>query len=263
MLDVVKKKKAKAPRRHGADIVKEGALQKLGKRVTLWRARYFVIRGGVLEYYLDQLSWLESRAPKGSLPLLGARISKPTESSAGKHHCIALNVTTNPDRTYSLAAESLEEQSDWFEALTQEIDAARRRKQEDFDYQVTKSFRDDPPVDAKPDPQPEVKAAVEKPDRVWLEQSVASSVHLEGRKMASVVGSVYSDSAPFIPGAGRPRMQSESSDVSIGSESSEQDPFSEWDVHNKGKPRAGGIKYRAEKPPETDKEGGICSCALL
>jgi len=235
--------------------VKEGPLQKLGKRVTMWRARYFVIRGGVLEYYLDQLAWLESRAPKGSLDLLGAKINKPAESVDGKPHCIALIVTANPDRTYSLAAESQQEQSDWFETLSLEIDAARRKQQDDFDYQVTKSFaRDEAPMAFRlADPEPETKAVIEKPERVWLEQSVASSVH--GRKMNSVV-------ANSVDAGARPRIQSVASD-SVGSESSEQDPYNEWDV-NKGKQRSGGLKYRAEKPPESDRdESGLCQCALL
>lgn len=258
MPDAVKRKKVKAPRRHGAEVVKEGSLYKLGSRVMLWRTRYFVVRGGVLEYYVDQLSWLESRAPKGSLPLLGAKLTYTTESTLGKQNCLALIVTSNPDRTYTVAAESAEEQMEWYEILTQTIEAARRKQQDEFDYQVTKSFaRDEAPEESRNFKLTEDPA--EKPVRVWLERSVSGSV--DGHKMGSVVASMSTDISPFLPG-GRPRVRSATSEVSVSSESSEIDPYGEWDVHNQGKHRGGAVKYKAEKPSEPDKESGVCSCAV-
>jgi len=281
-MNVQPKKKPKAPRLQNAPVAKEGSLEKLGGVVPIWRSRYFVVRGGVLEYYIDKLSWLKSNAPKGSLALLGATVSKKSESEAGKRYVLGLNVPAFPDRVFQLAADSEEEQLSWLQCLSKEIDGARQAKQEKFDRAVSGSFDDflvtqsvanvgtlrPAGGDCKAQAAPSVSATVkpqEKGERCWLEKSMASSVPAPSelvsqqsvRPMYSVAKDVDDERL------GRPGRSRSPSDVSTTSEASEgADPYSEWDVTNRHQKSKQPFANPRRISAEAQKEGQCCSCIV-
>jgi len=93
------------------DIAKEGFLKKQGNRGITWNDRYFIVYGGTLYYYKDQLNTI----PAGSINLKDAIVEPQT---AKRQNCFSVTLKEkDKTQTFVLAAETDEKMKKWLKAI--------------------------------------------------------------------------------------------------------------------------------------------------
>lgn len=118
---------------------KEGYLFTQTPKQPKWDTKYIVIRGGVLEYYEEQTHWHEKKQPRSTLILFSSQVVRVNEQDSGKPFSFHLMLSSSPltpnssnnptDRVYPFACFGPDEQTEWINALEQEIDRSSQRQQ--------------------------------------------------------------------------------------------------------------------------------------